>query len=50
MFHKGADEIWQQAVQSDEKDAILREAYYRVVRGQYVGDTTVRKIWWSGLW
>ena len=50
LYHKGADKIWQQAVQSNEKEAILREAHYRVIRGQYVGDATAWKIWWSGLW
>ena len=50
LYHKGADGILWPAVRNDEKEAILREAHYGVVGGHYVGDTTTRKIWRSGLW
>ena len=47
---QGADDIWWRVIQSDEKEAILREVHCGVDSGHYVGDATTRKTTRSGLW
>ena len=37
LYHKGADGIWRRAVQSDEKEMILREAHCGIAGGHYAG-------------
>ena len=44
LYHKGADDIWQCAVQQFEKATVLREAHYGVVGRHYASDTTAQKI------
>ena len=50
LYHKMGDGIWRRAVQSDEKETILREAHCGIAGGHYTGEATTRKIWQSGLW
>ena len=49
LYHKGANGIWRRAIQQFEKEPILRGAHFGIAGGHYVGETTTRKIWNSGL-
>ena len=50
LYHKGVDGIWRRVVRHFEKEGILRETHYRIVRGHYAGVATTKKIWSSGVW
>ena len=50
LYHKGLDDIWRRAIRQFEKHTILQEAHDGIARGHYVGESTARKVWQSGLW
>ena len=50
IYHKGSDRIWCRCIDNDEKEAILREAHYRITGGHYASDGMTRKVWQAGLW
>ena len=50
LYHKGSNEISSRCICSEEKEAILREAHFRIADGHYAGDATTRKVWQAGLW
>ena len=50
MYKLGADEILHRCVFYYEQPWVMSEAHAGVVRGHYVGKSTVRKILQAGLW